>query len=398
MKKYTIVSILYSRFTSFFILFTILLSYCFFPKFVFLSNLVKYFSLFLSIIIFCIYFLNFKFSKFIITLFAIFVMLLISSLFGEYGSVNELFKVYYRIIALSCYLDYGLKKYPKATLNSLFWVFFTLIFINFYTIVRYPDGLYSTILYSTNWFFGYDNTHIFMYIPSLILLFCTKKVFKPYGILLFSIITFCIFLCFSANSVVAFSIFLIYLIFNYSTCKMKFLNIKTYFFAYIVLFFSFVKFRIQNLFKWFIVDVLHKSLTLSTRIFLWDRVENYIIKHPILGYGQELNTTIIAKFGDPHFTHAHNTFLDVMYKGGLIGLILHLLLIIMPCKNLYKYKDYFITKIISILFFCTMIMMVFEARQEKIGLYLILVLSYNIESIITSFEHHKKYDLLKGEM
>ena len=267
--------------------------------------------------------------------------------------------------------------------------------INFYTIIKYPNGLYLTDLYSSNWFFGYDNTHIFMYLPALILMFCTKKIFKPYGILLFLVITFSVFKCFSANSVVAYSIFLLYFIFNRYVSKIKILNIKSFFFIYIILFFLFVKLRIQNLFEWFIVGVLKKSLTFSTRTFIWDRVEKLIIKHPFLGYGQESNLTIVSKLGDPHYTHAHNTFLDVLYKCGLFGFVFHLLLIILPCKELYKYKDYFLTKILSILLFSAMIMMIFEARQEKIGLYLILVLSYNIGNIITSFNHSENLSLLK---
>lgn len=397
MKKYNINSILYSSFFSFFIMLIILLSYCFFPNISTLSKYIKYLSYIFSFIIFVVYLLNFKYSKFIFMLFGFASVILFSSYINTYGSTLEFFKIYFRIISLTCYLDYGLKKYTKPTLNSLFLVFYLLIVINFYTIIKYPNGLYTTDLYSSNWFFGYDNTHIFMYLPALILLFCTKKIFKPYGILLFLVITFSIFKCFSANSVVAYSIFLLYFIFNRSISKIEFLNIKSFFCTYIILFFLFVKFRIQNLFEWFIVGVLKKSLTFSTRTLIWDRVEKLIVEHPFLGYGQECNLTIVSKLGNPHYTHAHNTFLDVLYKCGLFGLIFHLLLIILPCKELYKYKDYFLAKILSVLLFSAMIMMIFEARQEKIGLYLILVFSYNIGNIITSFNHSEKFSFLKKE-
>ena len=226
--------------------------------------------------------------------------------------------------------------------------------------------------------------------------FAEKKILKFTGILLFLNITFSIFYCFSANSVVAFSIFIIYILFNKFTNNIDILNIKTYIKSYIILSFSFVIFRIQRIFSWFIVDVLHKSITLSTRTILWDRVQDLILKRPILGYGQEICDVVVEKYGDSHFTHAHNTFLDVVYKGGVIGLIFHALLLLIPSKELYATRDYFITKVVSIIYFTAMIMMIFEARQEKIGLYLVLVLSYNIKNIIDSFDHRKNVDFLGG--
>lgn len=396
-KKNSIISFWYSSFFSFIFIFIILLSYCSFPHLPSLSTVIKYLSLTLSIVSFIIYILTSKYSKFIIILFIYSVFLIISTLLSNTGSLNEFFKIYCRVISLSCYLDYGLKNYTKTIINSLFWTLYLLILVNFCTIIIFPKGLYSTSLYTTNWFFGYDNTHIFMYLPAIILLFCTKNIQKINGILLLAIITFCVFHCFSANSVVAYSIFLLYAISYKFVEKSKILNIKTYFLTYIALFALFVKLRIQNIFSWFIVDILHKTLTFSTRTVLWDKVESFIMSRPILGYGQEPSSTIIAKFESPYYTHAHNTFLDVLYKGGLVGLIFHICLMILPCRKLYKYKDYFVSKITSMLLFATMVMMIFEARQEKIGLYLALIVSYYIGSIIMAFKHEKEFKPFKAK-
>ena len=71
-----------------------------------------------------------------------------------------------------------------------------------------------------------------------------------------------------------------------------------------------------------------------------------------------------------------------MYKGGILGLISHIVLLILPVKELYKNRENDLTKTVSMILFCLFVMMNFEARQEKIGLYIILTVAYNIKHII----------------
>ena len=385
---------LYSRIVSFLILFIICLST--FP----LTPLPIFFKVFniLSFIvcldIFFLYLLNGKYSKFSILLMFFWLLLFLSSYLGEYSSIKLAFMSYYKFVAIVFYLDYGLNHYCKKIVSSLYYALYLLIAINFYTLIKYPNGWYSSSNYVNNWFFDYDNMHIFMYFPAVLVMYIhnyiENKKLNIGNIVLLLMITYGVYYCFSANTVVAYTLFLAYLFFKKFFDSYEILNSKTYFIIYLVIFFAFVLFRIQNLFAWLIVGILGKSLTFTNRTFIWDKVIDFIKVHPIFGYGRESTDILTAKLGRSTFTHAHNTILDVTYKGGILSLIVFISLLNIVVKKLYEYKDYSITKLVSFILFCVFIMMNFEARQEKIGLYIILIVCYHIQAIIDACKKGKK--------
>ena len=272
--------------------------------------------------------------------------------------------------------------------------------INFFTIIIFPDGLYSDDLSKNNWFLLYDNMHIFIYIPGLLVSgiasnYKRKKINFIY-IIMFLMVTYSVYFCFSATSVVGYSLYLIYIIFRKLIDRVKIMNAITYFIIFLCIFFFIVVFRFQNVFEPLIVDYLNKDLTFTGRTFIWDKVTQYIEEKPLLGYGIEEGNIFEMKTGG--FAHAHNTIYDILYKGGIISLILFMGIIISTIKELYENRDNRIAKLTSFVLFTILIMMNFEARQDKIGFYVILIIGYNIKSIIKSFDmkeedFNKKYYL-----
>jgi len=222
--------------------------------------------------------------------------------------------------------------------------------------------------------------------PMLMLIYVNKEYkminFRILDIVLFLIITYCVYYCMSANTVVAYTLLIIYLVFKKIFDNKHIFNAKNYFIFFLAIFFGIVIFRIQNIFSWLIVDILNKDLTFTHRTTIWDRTIGLIKKHWILGYGKESTQIVAYKLGKLTFTHAHNTLLDVTYKYGIIGLTSFISMIIATVKQLTKQKKINITKFFSFILLCSLIMMNFEARQEKVGLYIILVLCYHIDSII----------------
>lgn len=386
MKKIFFFDAWYSKFSAFLIGFVVLLSYCHLGDSTIFYKGVRYVSLAISTLIIIIYVFNNKYSMFTIQLLIYSLILALASFIGNESTIWNFVNMYYRIIAITLYLDYGLKRYNKNIIKSFYWIFFILVSINFFTIIKYPNGWYTSELYTNNWFFEYDNTHIFMYMPAILFSFLNtkinNKITKITNFILFIEITYSVYYCFSANSVVAYTLLLSYFILKCILNKFEILNARNYFFTYIGIFFGIIIFRIQDIFSWLIVRVLGKTLTFSNRTYIWDRVIKLIKNKWILGYGQEPVTITISKLGNAHFTHAHNTILDVIYKCGILGLVAHLILLILSVKELYESRYNEISKAISAIIFCMFIMMIFEARQEKIGLYIVFVSAYHIKDII----------------
>ena len=387
-NKIFLMDFLYSRVVSFLVLFIICLSTFSLTPLPIFSEIINKITLVVCFGVFFIYLLNGKYSKFSILLMLFWVLLFLSSYLGEYSSIKLAFTSYYKFMAIVFYLDYGLNHYCEKVISSLYYVLYLLIVINFYTLIKYPNGWYSSSNYANNWFFDYDNLHIFMYFPAILIMYVRNyikdKKISIGNATLMLMITYGVYYCFSANTVVAYTLFLVYLFFKKFFDSYEILNSKTYFIIYLVIFFAFVLFRVQDLFAWLIVGILGKSLTFTNRTIIWDKIISFIKTYPLLGYGREPTDIVTYKLGKSTYTHAHNTILDVTYKGGILSLVVFISLLNIVVKKLYEYKNYSITKLVSFILFCAFIMMNFEARQEKIGLYIILIVSYHIQAIIVA--------------
>lgn len=364
----------------------ILLSFCYTN---FLGLISKFFSLFSFAfcgIFFFIYLIDHKFSKFDIALIIYFVFGLFSSILGSSASILLFLEINIKIIGYTFYLEKSILLHSKKIIITLENIFLLLIFINFITILLFPNGLYVTERYSTNWFFQYDNTHIFMYMPAIAISFLSSSIndkkISIKNVILLLLIVFSVFYCKSSNSIIGLSIFIIYLLFNRFFDKIKLLNSKTYFIIFILIFVFIVLFRIQYIFEWLIVGIFNKKLTFTGRTYIWDKCIKLITKAPLLGYGFEDSSIFSLKLGSIYFTHAHNTLLNVMYRGGLFLLVSFLSILVLTSQQLYIYKKYSITRLCSIIFFSCLVMMNFEAREDKIGLYILLIIFYCIKHFI----------------
>ena len=387
MKKLKIKDLFSYKFFQTIVLMLILLSYCYVGNIPGLSNILKVISLIISSFIIVMYILNFKFSKFILWFIMYILIGLLATYLGEDTSIVHYLYTYYRIMSVLMYLELGFKYNCKNTLNSLNIVLSLLLFLNLISIIIFPKGMYSNDIYDSNWFFGYKNIQIFYIFPTLIVSYLNNKTKKINKIFIWNLIisTFMVFHCFSANSVVVYCLFLIYIFFqNIITKKYLFFNIKNYVICHFVLFFMFIILKIQYLFDWLVVQILHKSLTFTGRTIIWDRVLVLIKRKPLLGYGFQTNEIVSNYLGNRAFVHAHNTILDIVYKGGLLTLLVFFKMIYYPIHELYTSRKNKLSSFISFILFCIFIMCIFEARQEKIGLYIILIISNNIKLIINS--------------
>lgn len=186
------------------------------------------------------------------------------------------------------------------------------------------------------------------------------------GILLFSknkkiCIWDCLFIIsgviFTVNQGVSTGLFVIALfIFIVVSFRISFLrkiicNVTNYFFLCIstlIMNFLIVVMRIQNVFSFLIVNILHEEITFNGRTLIWDCVfeqmkyHNVFIGYGIKNYGnKDIKMTAQNQYGDYLLTdrQAHNQFLSVLYFNGIIGLLSYILLMILPAFNVSKIKN-----------------------------------------------------------
>ena len=108
--------------------------------------------------------------------------------------------------------------------------------------------------------------------------------------------------------------------------NVRFFNAKNYLIINIEAFILMVLLKLQRIFEFLIVGILGKNLTLSGRIYIWDRTITLILQNPLFGYGVEYNEGRASKYAlrTLYHTssklasfaglHAHNRFLETTYR------------------------------------------------------------------------------------
>ena len=361
-----------------------------------LSNICNYYRI-LSFLFIVFLMINKKsISYFNLSLFLFCIVLLISTIINN-ADIKQCISSITTILGLCFVIEYGVKNDTKIFLNSFEFVLYSFVVINFITIILVPEGLYfsHSISFTTklNWFLGFKNNHIVFIVPalaaSIINSYYTynKLTFRNYFLLIISAISMLI--VNSSTSLIGIATIILLLLYLQINKKTKIINIYNFIGCYVSLFFGFVIFRLQEVFKYFIVNVLGKNVTFTGRIYIWDYVMDFIRAKPLLGYGVENANIRYLKTVGVQSYHAHNEILEMIYKSGFIGLLITIYIYYIAIKELYKFKNNKISKIFSIFIFAYSIMMLTEAYSFE-NIFIFLTIGYNIKYFIKGEKYENK--------
>lgn len=347
-----------------------------------LFSLLNILSIFL---IFCIYFKKVlnekKISKIILILVVYCLICILSTFINDVNNLKSVTFYLIKLFSLCLIFDYAIKYDTKKFLKISYILFEIMVLINFITMLLYPNGMWISPItgYWQNWFLGYDNNHITIFLPTLILAYLYDKIYNKKltinFLFILLIINLSVFMSWSATSVVAIVLFDIYLIFNKKIRKIL-KNIYVLFCFYIGLFFSIVILKVQNLFTFLIVDILKKDLTFSGRIYIWDYIKKFIMKKPILGYGIQDSYTRYNITSMWKSYHAHNFILEILYRGGILLLICVFYIFYLVFKALHDSKNDL--KFFGIFIIFLYLIMLLTEFYEPINYFYVLVLFNNI--------------------
>lgn len=278
----------------------------------------------------------------------------------------------------------------KIFLSVILFCFEIVIYINFLTIVWFPDGLYPTETTNFNWFLGYDNTHIVFFLPAFLIALIYREITKKKirSAVLITVIIVSSLIRWAATTVMGMAIFIILLIpiFRKNT---KIFNFKTYMIATLVIFITMVLLRLQNYLSFIIVDILGKDLTFRNRTPLWDTTIEYIKENIALGYGWQGNDVRHAMYNSSSVISAHNQVLEYIYLGGIPLIAIYIYMIVYINKISNKIKENKIVQYISIAFFALQIMYITEVFINPI-IYLILIIALYSDRIVDKYNELRR--------
>ncbi len=338
--------------------------------------------IFIAIII-ILYLSRGKFSKLQISIFIFITCIGVSTFFGT-KDFGTFFKNYGVILAVSLYtemlINNDLEKFLKA-LSTLISIY---IIVNLLTVV-FTNGFSGDGTLHDFYFLGYDNGSVHIIVLGLFVMMISSHYFynklTPFVLTIIGCGVLTYYLEWAASCLVSIALLIFYVIFIYKRKTMKkILDFRFIFGFTFIIFLIIVVFRWQNNFSWLIVDILHKDLTFTGRLVIWDKTLFQICKHPILGLGVQNEKIRLAKLG---IYHAHSNFLNVLLESGIIGFVAFLNVFRVATKSLTR-KENMNNEIASI---CTFALFVYlistlvEVIMDDYLFYILLNICYFIPFI-----------------
>lgn len=107
--------------------------------------------------------------------------------------------------------------------------------------------------------------------------------------------------------------------------------------------------------KYVIVNILGKNLTLTNRVFIWDKLIRMLSGHYILGRGVadtvnlfSMNKTFTNRISFVGSYSAHNQFLQTLYEGGIVSLAIMLTASVVASRKLREVSDASVCRVAKI--------------------------------------------------
>lgn len=231
-----------------------------------------------------------------------------------------------------------------------------------------------------------DNEMGYVYVPLVVAVACRewiiKQKFSWKTCFFIAVASTSVFMAWSGACVTGTIIMLIG--FVVALFDIKWFTFKRLFILYLVLFIGIVIFRIQDIFSFFIVDVLHKDLTLTGRVYAWDMALETIRNNLFIGYGT-INggrLTILQVWANTDPVSTHSFFLEVTLQGGLIGIALYVLAYIFAGRKLLNNSGNRLIIFIAASIFAVLVMYITEGWIYHTFQYTLLYLAYYSENFL----------------
>ena len=221
----------------------------------------------------------------------------------------------------------SMRPWREPFLRALSWIFVAYLLLQCASMVVIHSGhlLFEPIPGDYTYFLGTDNYSAFAVYPMLgVVLFCDARR-RPAGTLsrkswLLSLVVTMSFLYVRSMTAALAGMVLLLALFlrDYWGFWLKLLNIRTVLCVALAVFLPIHYGHIQLVFSSLLEGVLHKGVTLNSRTIIWENAVNLIKQKPLLGFGalsqKQIDNYVL--FGT---THAHNLFLELLLRTGIVG-------------------------------------------------------------------------------
>lgn len=186
----------------------------------------------------------------------------------------------------------------------------------------------------------------------------------------------------SSNNLLAIIFFIFVMAIGFNKKVLKIVLNFSVLFGYPLLNMGVVVFRIHEYFGFLIEGILHKSITLTSRTYIWDTALELIKQSPVWGYGVANNGNVFhvvaERINAPNIDawySGHNQYIQALYEGGFIFLIIVLIWIIYASNKINKFMMLSDASVTYAIIFSLLIVMMAEAPGWD-SIFIVLFLSH----------------------
>lgn len=298
------------------------------------------------------------------------------------GSFFSVMKFSATIVSLGILINMN-KKNIRSFVSVSLLCFEIFIYLNFVSILLYPDGLYSTGTIYTgiatqNWILGFKNTQIVYFLPALVLsrinYHYTHKRTRYYALNCCIIIS--TLLIQSTTTTVAYLVYLLVILLSKNDRFAKMFTLNKCLIASAVVFIALIILQKLDIFIYF-ATFAGKSSTFLNRVAIWDVTLQQVMKSPIWGHGWQSESVRHIMYGNnSSIVHAHNMILEELYLGGVIFIAFKLYFYSLFNRKIKQIKNDSIVKDVLASFICMEVLGISEFYINPLLYYVVIIMMY----------------------
>lgn len=285
--------------------------------------------------------------------------LFVSTILSPNSNIMRFFGPAVSTFGVVMYVELAVKRGEfLQCLQYLVQTLFSFCIINFITVVLFPNGFNYHGGDNYLFFLGLENRFVFYFLP--LVAFAALYSYIKYGVIkrfvyVISLLNMALLLYkWAVGGMLGLIMINVLIVFRKKLLPHQLFNSISCFIVVILSNLLLVFFRIQENYEDFIVNTLEKDITLTGRTELWDYGLYTFLKNPIWGIGYlDLNNLPPDMLS---VGHMHNLFMNVLFYGGLGGIILFLIIQLLWVKRLFKYKKTVEASVLNITMFTSLMM------------------------------------------
>ena len=218
-----------------------------------------------------------------------------------------------------------LSDHPKVLIRSMLLNMEVLIYLNFFFLLRYPHGMYVSLQNGNwnNWLLGYDNQWFIVYFGAMFTaiayMFLNGSFLRPIALITVMHISAGIVM----SGVIVFGMAIIDVLVISGLYKTGIITFKNVWIAAIAANIMLMFFSTSGIASFIINNVFHKtSASIPARLKIWSITLEYVKNNWLFGYGRQETLIRTTMYHNNHGSNAHNFLFEILYEGGLTGILL----------------------------------------------------------------------------